>query len=152
MSKIRDSILKQMLDLNLSINQVSKMVELKIPRRTVYAFLTGEKDTATKTASILMDTLGLAVKAESEKTIALKEKIMKTEKPKSFRKRIMTEWEAIGKPDWSPRELLGMCMLIDFDFAREGLNPAPTFRKYVKSKNYSQASTWSAGLKFSQWT
>ena len=151
MSKIRDSILKQMLDLNLSINQVSRMVESKIPRRTVYAFLTGEKDTATKTASILMDILGLAVKTENEKTIVIKEKIMKTQKPKSFRKRIMTEWETLGKPDWSPRELLGMCMLIDFDFANEGVNPAPTFRQHVESKDYSQASTWSNGLKFSLW-
>ncbi len=140
-----------MLDLNLSIHQVSKMVESKIPRRTVYAFLTGEKDTATKTASVLMDTLGLTVKTESEKTITIKEKIMKTEKPKSFRKRIMMEWETLNKPDWTPRELLGMCLLIDFDFAKEGLNPAPKFRQYVESKNYSQASTWSGGLKFSQW-
>ena len=140
-----------MLDLNLSIHQVSKLVETKIPRRTVYAFLTGEKDTATKTASIIMDALGLSVKRDLEKTVKIKEKIMKTEKPKSFRKRIMTEWETIGKPNWSPRELLGMCLLIDFDFAKEGQNPAPTFRKYVQEKNYSQASTWSAGLKFSKW-
>ena len=140
-----------MLDLNLNIHQVAKLVESKVPRRTVYAFLTGEKDTATKTAAVLMEALGLTVTMELEKTMIIKEKIMKTEKPKSFRKRIMAEWETLGKPDWSPRELLGMCLLIDFDFVREGLNPAPTFRGHIQAKDYRQASTWSNGLKFSTW-
>ena len=68
MEMIRDSILEEMSKLNLTIYQVSNMVRHKIPQRTVYAFLTGEKDTGTKTASIIMEALGLAVKRDSKKT------------------------------------------------------------------------------------
>ena len=52
MSDIRNAILQQMSSLGLSSYRVSKMVEDHIPKRTVYAFLSGEKDTGTKTASI----------------------------------------------------------------------------------------------------
>jgi len=68
MKMIRDSILEEMSKLNLTIYQVSNMVRHKIPQRTVYAFLTGEKDTGTETASIIMEALGLAVKRDSKKS------------------------------------------------------------------------------------
>ena len=68
MEMIRDSILEEMSKLNLTIYQVSNMVRYKIPQRTVYAFLTGEKDTGTKAASIIMEALGLAVKRDSKKS------------------------------------------------------------------------------------
>jgi len=151
MTMIRDTILEQMLKLRLTIHDVSKLVKGKVPQRTVYAFLTGEKDTGTKTASIIMKALGLSMKVEPEKTKRLEEMKMKTEKPKSFRKRIMMEWEMAGKPGWSLRELFGMCLLVDFDFVREGLNPAPTFRRHIEKKDHNQASTWVNGLKFSTW-
>ena len=151
MGQIRDSILKQMLDLGLTIYQVSKMVEGKIPQRTVYTFLTGEKDMGTETASIIIEALGLVVKVDPCKKNIKKEIAMKTEKPKSFRGRIIAEWENVGKPNWSPKELLGMCLLVDFELRTEGLNPAEVFRKYVENGNYSKATMWAQGLKFKTW-
>jgi len=68
MGKIRDSILEEMSKSRLTIYQVSNVVRHKIPQRTVYAFLTGEKDTGTETASIIMEALGLTVKQGSKKT------------------------------------------------------------------------------------
>lgn len=68
MGKIRSSILEEMSKLHLTIYQVSNMVRHKIPQRTVYAFLTGEKDTGTETASIIMEALGLTVKRDSKKS------------------------------------------------------------------------------------
>ena len=62
MSEIREQILKQMRKSGLTIYQVAKMVKGKIPQRTVYAFLTGEKDTGTETASIILQTVGLEIK------------------------------------------------------------------------------------------
>jgi len=61
MSEIREAILKQMKKRNMTIYQVAKLVEGKLPQRTVYAFLTGEKDAKTKTASIILKAMGLKI-------------------------------------------------------------------------------------------
>ena len=151
MGQIRDSILKRMLKLGLTIYQVSKMVEGKLPRRTVYAFLTGEKDTGTETASIVMEALGLTVDLNPNKRNLQKGFDMKTQKPKTLRGRVIAEWEKAGKPKWTPRELLGICLLIDLEFRIERLNPAAKFRNAVESKNYNYLITWAQGLKFSSW-
>ena len=45
----------------MTIYQIAKLVEGKVPQRTVYAFLRGEEDSVTKTASIIMKALGLIV-------------------------------------------------------------------------------------------
>jgi hypothetical protein len=68
MSEIRKAILKQMQKSNLTIYQVAKLVEGKIPQRTVYAFLRDEQDTGTKTASIIMNALGITMTATKRKT------------------------------------------------------------------------------------
>jgi len=67
MSEIRKQILKQMQKSGLTIYQVAKMVEDKVPQRTVYAFLTREKDTGTKTASIILRAIGLEIKEKQQK-------------------------------------------------------------------------------------
>lgn len=150
MSQIRKAILEQMLELDLNIHQVSKLVKSEVPRRTVYAFLTGDKDTGTKTASLLMKAVGLTVKTDAQKTSSIKEKQMEA-RPKTFRGRAILEWKKAGKPNWSLRELLGVCLLIDLEFDIEGENPAPTFRKHIRAKDYTQLSTWANGLKFASW-
>ena len=151
MGQIRDSILKQMLELELTIYQVSKMVEGKIPQRTVYTFLTGEKDMGTETASIIIEALGLVVKVSPDQTKLKKGIAMKAEKPKSFRGRIIAEWKNVDEPNWSLRELLGVCLLIDLEFSIEERNPAKKFRNAVESKNYSYLINWAQGLKFKTW-
>jgi len=151
MSDIRNKILEQMSSLNITIYYVSKMVKDRIPKRTVYAFLSGEKDTGTETASILMETLGLKVEVDQDRTEYLRAEIMKQSKPKTFLGRIKNEWEKAGKPNWSLRELLGFCLLIDLELSIEGLNPAQKFRNAVESKNYSYLITWAHGLKFKTW-
>lgn len=151
MGQIRDSILKQMLKLELTIYQVSKKVEGKISQRAVYTFLTGEKDMATEKASILMEALGLKVKVDPDRKEYLRAERMKKEKPESFRGRVIAEWIKAGKPNWNSRELLAICLLVDFELRTEGLNPAEVFRKYVENRNYSKAMTWAHGLKFRTW-
>jgi hypothetical protein len=63
MINIRDAILKKIKKDGLTINQVANLpkVKSKIPRRTVYAYLSGEKDSASKTVSILLDAVGLTI-------------------------------------------------------------------------------------------
>ena len=60
---IRDTILKKIKKDKLTINQVANLpkVKGKIPRRTVYAYLSGEKDSASRTVSILLDAVGLTI-------------------------------------------------------------------------------------------
>lgn len=65
MSKIRDAILRQMRKSGFTIYRVSKMVEDKIPQRTVYDFLCGETDASTEVASTIMDALGLTINTKS---------------------------------------------------------------------------------------
>ena len=61
MSDIRKVILKRMGELGLTIYQVSKLVEGKIPQRTVYSFLSKKQDTSTKVASKIMKAIGLNI-------------------------------------------------------------------------------------------
>jgi len=151
MSEIRDAILRQMLELGLSIYQVSILVEDDIPQRTVYAFLTGEKDAGTETASLIMKAVGLVIEPVGDKSLFVGGAVMKEKKAKTFLGRAKQEWAKAGKPNWSPRELLGICLLIDLELGIEGLNPAPKFRRAVESKNYNYLITWAQGLKFASW-
>jgi hypothetical protein len=151
MSNIRKVILQQMANLGLNIYQVAQIVKDSIPKRTVYAFLSGEKDTGTRTASIIMDALGLKIEIEKDVAKRLRENQMERTKSNKFMGRVKSEWGKAGKPKWSPRELLGICLLIDLELRIEGLNPAPTFREYVESKKYSKALGWAQGLKIKTW-
>jgi len=72
--------LEQMTKLGLSIYQVSIMVRHKVNQRTVYAFLTGEKDTGTETASTIMEALGLDITIKSDKISFKGNHIMDTKK------------------------------------------------------------------------
>jgi len=58
---MRNSILNQMSKSGLTAYKVSKLVEGKVPQRTVYDFLSGKTDTTTKVAWILMEALDLTV-------------------------------------------------------------------------------------------
>ena len=60
---IRNAILKKIKKDGLTINQVANLPKVKrnIPRRTVYAYLSGEKDSASKTVSILLNAVGLTI-------------------------------------------------------------------------------------------
>lgn len=140
-----------MLNLGLSIYQVAKLVQNKVPQRTVYAFLVGEKDTSTETASAIMESIGLYLKVENKKLNFPKGFIMKEKKANSFTGRVKQEWEKTEKPKWSPRELLAICLLIDLEFSIEGLNPTPKFRKAVEGKDYKYLITWAQGLKIKTW-
>ena len=67
MADIRQSILDRMRELGWTINHVSVLVKGRIPRRTVYAYLTGEVDARTEVASILMEVLGLTITSKPVK-------------------------------------------------------------------------------------
>ena len=151
MSEIRDAILRQMGQLGLSIYQVSKLVEGDIPQRTVYAFLTGEKDAGTETAAVIMKAVGLRMGPIDDKSPFMDGTAMKEKKANTFRGRVRQEWVKAGKPKWSPRELLGICLLVDLEFAGEGLNPAEKFRRAVESRNCSYLNMWAQGLKIASW-
>jgi hypothetical protein len=61
MSMIHDAISRRMKKLGWTIHRLAKEVEGKVDRRTVYAFLQGEKDARTKTASFLLEALNLTI-------------------------------------------------------------------------------------------
>ena len=61
MLDMRQAILEQIEKSGLTINQLAKRVEGKIPRRTVYAYLRDEEDSLSKTVSILLEAVGLTI-------------------------------------------------------------------------------------------
>jgi len=61
MLDLRQAILKQLEQSGLTINQLAKQVDGKVPRRTVYAYLRDEEDSLSKTVSILLEAVGLTV-------------------------------------------------------------------------------------------
>jgi len=67
MADIRQSILDRMKELDWTINHVSVLVKGRIPRRTVYAYLTSESDARTEVASVLMEVLGLTITVQPVK-------------------------------------------------------------------------------------
>ena len=61
MSQIRNEILKRMTEEGLTIYAVTKLLDQKVPRRTVYAFLSGDQDTTTNVAYKIMKAVGLGI-------------------------------------------------------------------------------------------
>ena len=62
----RKVILEEIKKSGLTIYKVAKLVEGKIPQRTVYAFLRGEEDSLTATSSVIMAALGLTITRKSK--------------------------------------------------------------------------------------
>ena len=54
-------------ELNLNPNQLSEILKGKVPRQTIYDFLTGKTDARTEVASALMDVLGLEITKSKKK-------------------------------------------------------------------------------------
>ena len=74
---IRQAILDRMRELGWTINHVSVLVKDRIPRRTIYTYLTGQVDARTEVASVLMEVLGL--------TIAPKQPVKRAARPRKER-------------------------------------------------------------------
>ena len=58
---LRDTILKRMADLDLTINQVAVMLKGRIPRRTIYEYLSGRSDARSEVVSEIMNVLNLII-------------------------------------------------------------------------------------------
>jgi predicted transcriptional regulator len=69
MVDIRESILDRMREFGWTINHVSVLVRDRIPRRTVYTYLTGQVDARTEVASALMEVLGLTIAVTSKQMV-----------------------------------------------------------------------------------
>ena len=54
-------------ELNLNPNQLSEMLKGKIPRQTIYDFLSGKTDARTEVVGALMNVLGLELKPTAKK-------------------------------------------------------------------------------------
>jgi len=67
MTMIRKAIIKRMNELNLNPNRLSEMLKGRIPRRTIYDFLSGKTDARTEVASALMKALELELKPKKKK-------------------------------------------------------------------------------------
>jgi len=64
---IRKVIIKRMNELNLNPNQLSEMLKGKIPRQTIYDFLSGKTDARSEVVSELIKALKLELKPKNKK-------------------------------------------------------------------------------------
>ncbi|MHC4281146.1 MAG: helix-turn-helix domain-containing protein [Planctomycetota bacterium] len=59
---IRDIIIKRMKELDMNTNQLSEKLKGKIPRQTIYDFLSGKNDARSEVVSELIKALDLELK------------------------------------------------------------------------------------------
>ena len=64
---IRDAIQKELRKRGWSYYRLAKELEGKMPARTIYAYLSGDCDLVSERVSIILETLGLTIKAKSNK-------------------------------------------------------------------------------------
>jgi predicted transcriptional regulator len=62
MTMIRDIIIKRMKELDMNTNQLSEKLKGKIPRQTIYDFLSGKNDARSEVVSELIKALDLELK------------------------------------------------------------------------------------------
>ncbi len=67
MTMIRDIIIKRMKELDMNTNQLSEKLKGKIPRQTIYDFLSGRNDARSEVVSELIKVLGLELKPKKRK-------------------------------------------------------------------------------------
>ena len=67
MTMIREAITKRMKELDLNPNQLSEMLKGKIPRQTIYDFLSGRTDARSEVVSELIKALGLEIRPAKRK-------------------------------------------------------------------------------------
>jgi predicted transcriptional regulator len=67
MTMIRKAITKRMKELNLNPNQLSEKLKGKIPRQTIYDFLSGKTDARSEVVSEIIKALGLELVAKKER-------------------------------------------------------------------------------------
>ncbi len=66
MAMIRKAIIKRMNELKLNPNQLSVTLKGRIPRRTIYDFLSGKTDARSEVVSELIKVLGLELVAKKK--------------------------------------------------------------------------------------
>jgi len=68
MTMIRKAIIKRMNELNLNPNQLSEILKGKIPRQTIYDFLSGKTDARSEVVSELIKVLKLELRPIKKKS------------------------------------------------------------------------------------
>jgi hypothetical protein len=64
---IRKTLIKRMHEMDLNPNQLSEMLDGRIPRRTIYDFLSGKSDARSEVVAALMEVLELELKPKGKK-------------------------------------------------------------------------------------
>ncbi len=72
MTMIRKAIQKRMDEMKLTTNQLSEKLKNRIPRQTIYDFLSGKTDARTEVAAALMNVLGLEIVSKKVKKTTTK--------------------------------------------------------------------------------
>ena len=67
MTMIRKAIIERMNELDLNPNRLSEMLKGRIPRQTIYDFLSGKTDARTEVVAALMEKLDLELRPIKKK-------------------------------------------------------------------------------------
>ncbi len=67
----------------------------------------------------------------------------------SLRGRVVIKRDFMGKPEWDLERTLKICIKVNHEFEKRGINPAPKFREAIKSNNQAYLKNWVQGCHFS---
>lgn len=66
----------------------------------------------------------------------------------SIRGLVIQAWKAAGKPAWDVEKTLEVCQGIDEQLSKDGLEPAPRFRKAIQERDQEYLLQWVHGCRF----
>jgi hypothetical protein len=66
----------------------------------------------------------------------------------SLRGRVIRRWEEVGKKDWSLEKTIGICIEVEGELAKAGLNRTPKFSHKIRENEQGYIRNWVQGCHF----
>lgn len=65
-----------------------------------------------------------------------------------LRREVIERWEKAGKPLWDIEKTTSVCLKVNYDYEKQGLNPTPNFRNAIDNDDKNYISQWVFGCHF----
>ena len=66
----------------------------------------------------------------------------------SLRGRVIRRWEKAGKPNWSLKKTISICIIVERELTKAGFNRTPKFSRSIREKNQQYIRKWVRGCHF----
>jgi len=69
-------------------------------------------------------------------------------KESSLRGRVILRWSKAGKPDWSLKKTMSICIEVERELKKMGINRTPKFSYKIRENDKSYLRNWVQGCHF----